>query len=159
MRDGKPFSSRPHRRTRLIQIPAYGVPQEVLRGPAGGVGEVFEGLVECGGEVEVGVVRLRLRLGGRLVHGVRVGVAITGGRRNIAGVLLYGSALLAVALYPGGHRGPRMYAATRRGNRRAGASSRTTRRHRDSVRTRVVTHAPTNATPAIGRNTAANAPG
>ena len=81
-------------------------------------------------------------------------------------LLVHGSLLLAVALYPGGRRRLRMGAAARRGSRRAGASSSSpvnrrfspavpqrhraapldvtrrnaTRRHRDSVRTRVLTH-------------------
>lgn len=87
MLDGKPPGRRPHRRTLLIQISAYGVPHEVLRRPAGGVGEVVEGLPEGGVEIEI-EVGLESRSGGRLVHGARVEAAITGRRRNITGIPL-----------------------------------------------------------------------
>ena len=104
MRAGKPLGSRPHGRTLLVQISAYGVPHEGLRRLAGGVGEVVEGLLEGG--VEVGLRMLGLGSGGRLVHEARVRAAITGGRRNIAGTLLYGSPRLAVLPHPGGRPRP-----------------------------------------------------
>jgi hypothetical protein len=66
------------------------------------------------GGVEVGVVELGLGSGGRLVHEARVGAAISGGRRNIAGMLLYGSPLLVVPPYPSRHSRPRMSPATHR---------------------------------------------